>query len=289
METNRIRQFCVVAEVENLRKAAQMLHMTHGALSKSLQILALDLNKELFIKSGRGIVLSDEGKKFYPKALEFLKAEDLLLSKEVENDYSFSIGTFEVFSTYFFTKEIASEFSNKFRLKEYLPGELEKALINDEISMGITYSIIPTKGLEALKIASCEMSLYGRNELMKKHTIHDVPFVAPVVPIRSTISGVKGLDGWPDDKMPRNKTYEVDMLETALQLSSHGKAIGFFPKFLIKYFNQTTIQKYKLEELPLPTQAKKIKRDIFILIKHGKSEDKFIKKMARIIRNAVKE
>lgn len=289
METNRIRQFCVVAEVENLRKASEILNITHGALSKSMQLLAKEVGIELFIKVGRGIALSEDGKTFHLKSIEFLSAVDKLMLKDYSENESISIGSFEVFSTHFFASVIANEFGNKkFRLQELLPGKLEQAVFNSKIDIGITYDLIPTQGVDALEITKCEMGLFGKKRLMSEHTIETVPFVAPIVPIKSTISGVKGLDGWPDNKLPRNRFYEVDMLETALQLSSQGKAVGFYPKFLVKYFNATHARKYQLDSLPIPKEAQKIHRKIYILIKQGRSEDKHIKKIARILRTYIK-
>ena len=79
------------------------------------------------------------------------------------------------------------------------------------------------------------------------------------------------------------------MLETALQLSSQGKAVGLYPKFLVKNYNSTRIKKYQLDSLPMPKKAQKIQRKVYILIKQGRSEDKDIKKMARILRTYIVE
>lgn len=288
METNRIRQFCVVAELENLRKAAEILNMTHGALSKSMQVLSAELGITLFYKVGRGISLTDEGKVFYKKSTIFLESVNMLLAKDDIKNKSLSIGSFEVFTTHFFAQMVATEFTDtKFCLKEYMPGELEKAILDNQVDFGITYELIPTKGVDAFHIATCEMGLFGKASLMNKYDIHSVPFVAPIIPIKSMISGVKGLDGWPDDKISRNRFFEVDMLETALQLSSRGKAVGLYPKFLINIYNSMLLPKYQLEELSLPSKAKGIKRKIYLLIKQGKEESSEVKKISRIIRAAV--
>ena len=108
-----------------------MLNMTHGALSKSMKLLAHEVDINLFIKVGRGIALSEEGREFYLKSIEFLDAVDKLMLKDYSKNESIAIGSFEVFSTHFFTSVIAHEFSNKkFRLKELMPGELELSLIH---------------------------------------------------------------------------------------------------------------------------------------------------------------
>jgi len=288
METNRIRQFCVIAETENIRKAAESLNMTHGALSKSMQVLSQELDIILFTKIGRGIGLTEEGRTFHSKSITFLESLDRLLSEDKKKEESITIGSFEVFTTHFFTNKILPEFpETKFRLKEYMPGELENAILNNKVDIGITYELIPKQGVDALYIGNCEMGLYGRKDMFEKHTIETVPFVAPIEPVNSMISGVKGLDGWPDGKLKRNRYFEVDMLETALQLSSQGKAIGLYPKFLIEIFNSTKIKKFQLEKLPTPKAAKNIKRKVYLLVKQGNQETKEIKRIAKIIRNTV--
>ncbi len=282
METNRIRQFCTIAQTENLRKAADLLGISHGGLFKSLKVLEEELNISLFNREGRGIVLSDAGREFYPKALKFLTAHEELISNTSKFN-EVKIGTFEVFSTYFFTSFIVPELKDSFiSLKELVPGELEQALIENEIDFGITYEPIPTQGIDILKIAKCKMGIFGN----KKYTnsITTAPFAAPVKPINSLISGIKGLDGWPDEKIKRNIQFRVSMMETALQLCSNGNAIGFFPEFVIKSFNQSRKNELKLNELPAPKGAHNITRDIYIIKRKSHDESKMIKKIAKVIR-----
>ena len=140
MDTNRVRQFCVVAELENLRKAAEILNISHTGLFKSLKVLEAELGFALFEREGRGIILSDAGKKFYPKAQKFLHACSDLLAVDGENTKGTRIGTFEVFSTYFFADLLSSELADyEITMRELIPGLLEKSLINNEVDIGITY------------------------------------------------------------------------------------------------------------------------------------------------------
>ena len=65
METNRLKQFCTVKETGNLRKAANLLGISHSGLSKSMKALEEELGFPLFQSNGRGIVVTDEGLKLY--------------------------------------------------------------------------------------------------------------------------------------------------------------------------------------------------------------------------------
>src|SRR5262245_26163463 len=105
METNRLIQFCVVVETGNLRKAAQILKMTHGALSKSLKVLEGQLNTELFQHVGRGLKVTDDGMRVYGKSKQISQLiRDLAVTAPSAHERLIRFGTFEVFSTYFLSK-----------------------------------------------------------------------------------------------------------------------------------------------------------------------------------------
>jgi len=285
METNRLRQFCVIAETLNLRKASELLGISHGGLFKSLKVLETELGYALFRKEGRGIVFTDGGQKFYPKAQKFLQAHSELLREDSTAANTFRIGTFEVFSTYFFSGVLAKEFSDQqIVLRELIPGHLEKALIQDEIDLGITYDPIPMQGLQILPIVKCTMGIFRNKDAFRNISFDQIPFAAPVFPIDSAVSGVKGLDGWPDDKVKRRIQYKVDMMETALQLCSEGRAVGFFPDFVVKLYNKTRPKDLQLIRFKGPKNLKTVKRMIYLVLRTSSDESQAVKKIAKCIR-----
>lgn len=69
------RIFFVVAECENITKAAERLHISQPAISKSIKNLEEQLGGQLFIRTKRGVSLTEEGKEFYryiKQAMEFI-------------------------------------------------------------------------------------------------------------------------------------------------------------------------------------------------------------------------
>jgi len=283
METNRLRQFCVIAETQNLRKAAEVLEVSHSGLFKSLKVLEGELGFELFQKEGRGIILTEKGKELLPRAGKFLEAQEVFLRGGTKPRGGLRIGTFEVFSTYFFSGVLAKAVDERSILvRELIPGALEQSLINNEIDVGITYEPIPLQGLKILEVGKFHMGIFGKRELFARMPFESIPFAAPAIPINSAISGVKGLDGWPDDCFPRNISFKVDMMETALQLCSEGLAVGFFPEFIIELFNKTRIEILKLQKLP--HESVSIKRKVFLVLRNSSDETSSIKKIARSIR-----
>ena len=69
------RIFYVVANHKNITKASEELHISQPAISKSIKNLEAQLGGELFVRTKRGVVLTDEGKEFYnyiKQAIEYI-------------------------------------------------------------------------------------------------------------------------------------------------------------------------------------------------------------------------
>lgn len=83
MDFNSLQYFVLVAKYENMSRAAQTLHITQPALSKSISLLEENLGVSLFDRNGRSIKLNRYGKFFLERAEFMLKEyemakEDLL-------------------------------------------------------------------------------------------------------------------------------------------------------------------------------------------------------------------
>lgn len=69
------RIFYVVANHSNITKASEELNISQPAISKSIKNLEEQLGGQLFIRTKRGVVLTEEGKEFYKyieKAIEYI-------------------------------------------------------------------------------------------------------------------------------------------------------------------------------------------------------------------------
>lgn len=64
MELNQLQYFRTVARLENISKAAELLHITQPALSKSISRLEAEIGADLFERSENRIRLSVEGRAF---------------------------------------------------------------------------------------------------------------------------------------------------------------------------------------------------------------------------------
>ncbi|MFG5776971.1 LysR family transcriptional regulator [Comamonas sp. J-3] len=68
MELRQLRQFVMVAEHLNFRRAAEALHMAQPPLSVAIRNLEAELGAPLFVREGRGIALTEAGRAAYAAA-----------------------------------------------------------------------------------------------------------------------------------------------------------------------------------------------------------------------------
>ena len=96
MTLNQIHHFLTIARFGSYSRAAQELYITQPALTKSIRELENELNVQLFLRSGRGIVLSAEGEKFLYEAKELYRQYEALMLEYTDasrRKQSFSVVT----------------------------------------------------------------------------------------------------------------------------------------------------------------------------------------------------
>jgi len=77
MNIQQLKGFICVAQTRNITKAAQQMHLTQQAMSKSIGKLEEELGISLFVRSDRQTVLTDIGQKLLPVARSLIqKYED---------------------------------------------------------------------------------------------------------------------------------------------------------------------------------------------------------------------
>ncbi|MBX3226439.1 MAG: LysR family transcriptional regulator [Labilithrix sp.] len=289
METQRLRQLCLVVETGGLREAARLLGISHSGLSKSIKALEDELGVALFAPSGRGVVVTDTGRRVYEAARRVLAQTDDLASVargEAPAARPLRIATFEVFSTYFAGELVARAFGDRpIALRERVPGAIEEALADDAADVGITYVPMPRVEIDYLKVTSMEMGIFGRPDFASV-PIAKLPFCAPAIPLTGVATAMRGLDGWPDERVPRTVRYALDMLESALDLARRGLGVLYAPAFVVALHNRTVNARHALHALPLPKgiDASVRRRDVFVVKRRSTEESADIKKIARALR-----
>jgi len=287
METDRLRHFKVLVETGNMRKAAELLALSHGGLSKSIRKLEDELGTKLTRPDGRGLAITDEGKRVYERATQFLSAEKVFRDAHAQmgkTEENLRIGTFEVFSTYFMGRLVADKnVPSPLRLREYVPGKMEAAIVAREIDVGITYLPIPHPELAFHKIASIEMGIYVNRGSFPKIPVEKLPFVVPVTPVEGSPSGVKGLDGWPDHLFPRQVRFEVELMQSGIELCRRGLCAIFIPDFIANLHNESVSAEYSLQKRSYPASVRPVHREVFLVTLKDRRANAFAKNLGRTL------
>ncbi len=78
MELTQLRSFLAIVRSGNLTRAAEARHLSQSALSSQIKALEESLGVTLFVRSRRGMQLSDGGKLLLPQIQELLEAQERL-------------------------------------------------------------------------------------------------------------------------------------------------------------------------------------------------------------------
>lgn len=290
MNNNRLRYFIVVNETESIRKAAETLHISPAALSKAIKQLEIEMGVTLLIPAGRGIMITDAGRHLAQQAEPLIAALERLKKDVKDKNKShlhkpIRIGSFEVFTTHFLTNLIDSlPEKNDLFLHEFMPGEMEKNLVEHNIDYGITYLPIPTAGIAHLQITHVDMQIFGRKKHFEHIPFAGLPFVIPVQPLLGSPNKVQGLDGWPDGCIERLVKYRVATMESALQLCRQGKAVAYLPSFVVNLHNQTVKPEYNLQSIPFSTMLPTQKQAVYLIKRKSEPNDIIFKKITQALR-----
>jgi len=287
MDIDRVRYFQTFVATGSLVKACEILHISQPALSKALRLLESEVGLQLIESDGRGLRLTESGKKFHQQSKPLLD-QWLNLPKDIQKSQQQKptrIGSFEVFTTYFLGHLLDQVSLHELEIHEYGPGRLEAAVANGLIDIGITYNPVPRPGIEFIEVGKIKMGLYGLKKKFDHTPFSELQFAIPLMPAEGTPSKVMGLDGWPDHRVERKIKYRVTMLESALELCRNGACVAYLPDFISHLHNQYVKAEYSLAELPCPLNQKERLQGVFLVYAKGHEETALHRNIAKCLRS----
>lgn len=285
MDIHRIRYFNIFAELGSLLKASEVLGISQPALSKALKVLEREVGARLVEVDGRGLKLTEAGKRLRKESSPLLQ-EWLGLSKKIQGhaiQKQTRIASFEVFSTYFLGHLADFLALEGIDVLELSPGKMEQAVASGEAHLGITYVPIPKPSIRFVEAGKIRMSVFGL-EKFKNKKFEDLPFVVPLMPTEGTPSKVIGLDGWPEHKHERKVKYRVGMMESALELCRRGHAVAYLPDFVVSIHNKSHKTEFHLKELSTRLPQKERQQSVYLISPENQKETELERKVAKCIR-----
>lgn len=250
MEIFELRYFLAVAQNENVHRASEELNVSTGSLSKAISRLEDELGISLFYKQGRNIRLTPEGLALKKRAAVIIQLEEdakIELSGQ-KGTLNVVISAEEILHTHFGINLSEKAYKifphSRFQfltrteakvIQQIQDGEAHFGLLTGEVPQGLR-----SKVLSKVEFKTCASS---KHPIFKKHTqsakipVEDVlkfPFVSPESAMLGKISNSSSLDGWRDDKFPRQIRYRASGLKIMENLLQRGHALAYLPDYYVK-------------------------------------------------------
>lgn len=163
--------FYEVAKEQNITKASENLNISQPAISKTIKLLEEKLGGTLFVRTKKGVILTEEGKEFYSyinKAMEYINSAENKFSDLI----NLETGVIKIGINSTLTKEFLLPYLEKFN-KLY-------PKIDIQITNGMTLHLINElkNGLIDIVFLNLNDKDYGNDiDIIKCKKIHDV-FIA---------------------------------------------------------------------------------------------------------------
>ena len=286
MDIDRVRYFNVFAEAGSLVRASAVLGISQPALSKALRALETETALKLVEPDGRGLRLTEAGKRFRDITAPLL-SEWMSVPKDVRENTSVDpvrIASFEVFTTYFLGQLNDFTELTELEIHELGPGKMEQAVAEGKADLALTYAPVPRAGVDFTEVGKINMGVFGRSELSSLG-FDELPFVVPLLPAEGTPSKIQGLDGWPDHRWKRKIDFRVTMMESALELCRQGVCAAYLPEFVARLHNRRLLPEFRLKELRAPLPQKERAQSVYLVTPSGSDETKLHRQLAKAIRS----
>ncbi len=285
MDFQRLKYFCTVAETGSITKASDLLGISHSGLSKAISLLQQEYEQKLFLPVGRGLEITDEGKRLYGKAKEILSLVSNLKNNQSETKNTIQFGLSEllsVTSAAYLIKELEPLSVKAF---QFDVGEMENQILKKNIDFGFGFVPLPQKDIEYLSIGKVTLNSYAHKNLLKKFSATDIPYCIPTSEYDNNPMGYKKRDGW-TDIIPRNPHFFMGNFSMSFQLLKNEVGAAYIPDFVANLVNK----KNKTNKLIMIPEHKKAQteREVFLIKLKNKEESKEMKKVSKILRKLIK-
>lgn len=179
MDINHVKEFAVLAEVENFLEASELLFISQSSLSKHIKALEAEVGAELFDRSTRHVRITEAGRVFLAFAKQVVALQydcaNRIRRLSAESSGSLTIGTIPIMAAYGITDAIAAfrrqnpdfsvsliEGDAKFLKQSLARGECDLAFVRDDGEDGTEFCKLPFAADALAAVLPTSHPLVGR-------------------------------------------------------------------------------------------------------------------------------
>lgn len=172
MEFHHLKSFIYVANESSFSKAADLIFISQPAVSAHISQLEKELDTKLFIRDTKGVILTQEGKKFYKYAVDIINTRDKSLkamgisSEKLEGTLQISASSVP---QGYILSEILKDFNKihpdvKYKIKKYNSEKVIEKINDSLIDFGIVGTNKFEKKLKYIKLIDDEIILVSNRK-----------------------------------------------------------------------------------------------------------------------------
>ena len=265
---NWLPSFRAVAETEHLPTAAERLHVTPAAVSRTLKLLEERLGEKLFNREGRSLVLNENGRKL----LEEVRSGMLNVERGLKRvtraplDGPIRVSSMGVLTNHFVTPgllRIAEEHEGSVPvLRNLRTREAAQAVLRGEIDVAFFYEPMTFEGLIVDKLGETTSSIFcGEGhplfdrENPELEELLEYPFSVPGLGDTGRV-----MDDWPTD-LPREVGMRIMLISTNLHVARSGQFLTVLPDVAARDdVERGVLRRFPFDVLP-PTELFAARRE----------------------------
>ncbi|MEE3117337.1 MAG: LysR family transcriptional regulator [Pseudomonadota bacterium] len=194
IDLRQLNSFVTIAEMGSFSRASEKLFVAQPALSRQIRLMEEALNVEVFVRHGRGVVLTAAGELLYEKAqtmfqdLERTQADVSAIAGEVTGQLTLGILPT---AAHTFSGGIIEEFRRRYpqvtlAIKSAMSGTLQQMVSQHRVDLAITYNHGKLKHLHYTplieerfyRVSPPGTEVAGRSELTLDEVL-ELPLVMP--------------------------------------------------------------------------------------------------------------
>ncbi|RIJ64414.1 LysR family transcriptional regulator [Rummeliibacillus sp. POC4] len=268
MNIDNLEAFMYVVHLKSIHKASKALFLSQPTVTARIKSLERELNSELFIRQGRNLVLSSQGKEFIPYAQQILQTlrEGKRQLKHQGAQNEIVIGANVITSQYFIPHALTSWKKEHpqlhFKFTATTNDELITKLLNHQVNFAFMRAI-RDEGIhqEPVLDNSVRLIVYPDHPFIQKQNV-----TVKELAKESIVFFECGAFDWDliyklfeVEEIEPNIEFKVDHLEIAKSLIINKQSIGFLPYLCVK----EELEKGELFEVDT-THLLQIKQNVYL-------------------------
>jgi DNA-binding transcriptional LysR family regulator len=246
MDLKQLRTFQAVAELGSLSKAADRLRAAQPALSRHIKLLEHELRVELFVRNGRGMLLTSAGRMLLDRTTGLVRqieqVRDDLQSASGQPSGRVILGLVPTVSAVFsgrFARRVVTDFPQiSLRIVESYGGHLVDWLHRGDMDLAITYGPAVDLHLQVQSIGREDIAVVGPpgSGLNRKKQVDLKWLVKQKLIVPSLSHGMRALleKAVAREKLTLNPMIEADSYRAQISLMEEGLGYTLLPPSAIR-------------------------------------------------------